>query len=325
MSKVDVVFSNLRGDQPAKLRIRFDDLRHVNERIVCVSLTGFGQTGPRAVDGAYDYTIQGLAGWQSITGDPDGPPTKSGLSLVDFCGGYVAAIAMLSGVIRARSEGVGADLDLALFDVALAQLTYVSTWVASQGFEPVRRPNSAHQSVVPFQNFPTADGWIVVACPKQALWLRLCTAVGRDDLAADPRFESFADRDRNREALVEELSSIFRSLPAAAWVDRLGKAGVPVAPVNDIRTALDDPQVQARSLIAEIEHPVLGAVRQVASPLRMDGVVPAVRRGPFRGEHTEEVLSELCGYPVEEIERLAALGVFGGSLGESQVASGVAG
>ena len=148
----DAVFSNLRGDQPDRLRLRYADLQDVNPTIVCCSLSGFGTTGPRASEGAYDYTIQGLAGWQAITGDPDGPPIKSALSLVDFCGGYVAALAIVAGVWRARRDGRGADVDLSLFEIALAQLNYIGTWVASRGYEPVRRRNSAHQSIVPFQN-----------------------------------------------------------------------------------------------------------------------------------------------------------------------------
>jgi crotonobetainyl-CoA:carnitine CoA-transferase CaiB-like acyl-CoA transferase len=126
----DAVFSNLRGDQPDRLRLRYDDLREVNPRVVCCSLSGFGTTGPRAREGAYDYTLQGLAGWQAITGEPDGPPVKSGLSLVDFCGGYAAAVALLAGVSSARRTGEGCDLDLSLFEVALAQLNYLGTWVA---------------------------------------------------------------------------------------------------------------------------------------------------------------------------------------------------
>jgi crotonobetainyl-CoA:carnitine CoA-transferase CaiB-like acyl-CoA transferase len=308
---VDAVFSNLRGDQPAKLGLRYDDLRHVNERIVCVSLSGFGQTGPRAGQGAYDYTVQGHAGWQRVTGDPEGPPTKSGLSLADFCGGYVAAIAILGGVWRARREGVGADIDLSLFEVALAQLTYLSTWVASRGYEPVRRPHSAHQSVVPFQNFPTLDGWVVVACPKQSLWVRLCAALGRAGLASDPRFATFAGRDQNRQELLAELFAIFATRSTDDWIATLEEAGVPVAPVNDIETALADPQVAARSMLTEFEHPVLGTVRQVASPLRIDGHVPRIERAAFRGEHTEDVLRELCGYSDDQVERLVAVGALG--------------
>ncbi|MBA2450807.1 MAG: CoA transferase [Chloroflexi bacterium] len=308
----DAVFSNLRGDGPARLRIRYSDLQEVNPAIVCVSLSGFGQTGPRAGEGAYDYTVQGLAGWQSVTGDPAGPPTKSGLSLVDFCGGYVAALTILAGVTRARRDGVGGDADLSLFEVALAQLTYLGTWVASRSYEPVRRANSAHQSIVPFQNFETSDGWIVVACPKETLWRRLCVAIDRPELADEPTFATFAARDRNREALGELLSSVFASRTTEAWLDRLEGAGVPCARVNDIAAALADPQLAARGGIAAYSHPVLGEVRTPASPLRLtpdDG--PGISRGPLLGEHTDAVLRELCAYDDERIEALGRAGVLG--------------
>src|SRR5262245_1096666 len=181
---VDVVYSNLRGDQPARLGLTYEQLREVNPALVCCSLSGFGVSGPRAREGGYDYVMQGLAGWMSITGDPDGPPTKSGLSLVDLSGGYVAAIAVLAGLWRARRDGVGCDCDISLFETALAELAYVGTWVASRDFSPVRQRNSAHLSIVPFQNFQTADGWIVVACPKEKFWRGLCEALGRADLAS---------------------------------------------------------------------------------------------------------------------------------------------
>lgn len=307
----DAVFSNLRGDQPAKLGLRFADLERVNPKIVCCSLSGFGTTGPRAAEGAYDYTMQGLAGWQSVTGDPDAPPTKSGLSLVDFCGGYVAALAIVAGVWHARREGRGSDVDLALFEVALAQLTYLGTWVASRDYEPVRRANSAHQSIVPFQNFATADGWLVVACPKQSLWQRLCDTAGRPELAADARYASFADRYANRDDLLEALEQIFVTRTTAEWLDLLAPAGVPCAPVNDLVDALKDEQVAARGGLVEIEHPVLGLVRQVASPFRFEGVELPTARGPLRGEDTAAVFRDLCGYSDSRIGELGESGVFG--------------
>ena len=306
----DVVYSNLRGDQPARLRLTYDDLKHANERIVCCSLSGFGMTGPRAAEGGYDYMMQGLAGWQTLTGDPHGPPTKSGLSLVDLSGGYVSAIAVLAGVWRARRDGVGCDCDVSLFETALHELCYVGTWAASRGYVPPRRPKSAHPSIVPFQNFDTAEGWIVVACPKQKFWEALCAAIGRPDLAVDGRFADFAARDRNRDELLPLLDAAFAERTAAEWLEVLADAGVPCAPVNDVATALEDPQIEARRGIAEYEHAALGTVRQVASPLRL-GDEPRVERAPFRGEHTDTVLRDVCGYTPDRIEELAAAGVFG--------------
>jgi crotonobetainyl-CoA:carnitine CoA-transferase CaiB-like acyl-CoA transferase len=306
----DVVYSNLRGDQPRRLGLTYDQLKEVNEQIVCCSLSGFGMTGPRAAEGGYDYTVQGLAGWMSLTGDPAGPPTKSGLSLVDLSGGYVSAIAVLAGVWRARRDGVGCDCDVSLFETALHELCYVGTWAATRGYVPPRRRNSAHPSIVPFQNFATADGWIVVACPKQKFWESLCAALGRPELAADERFADFASRDGNRDELAAILDAAFAERTSADWLSLLAEAGVPSAPVNDVAAALDDPQVHARTGIVETDHPALGAVRQVASPLRLGDEAPT-RRAPFRGEHTESVLAEVCGYSPERVRELAAAGVFG--------------
>jgi crotonobetainyl-CoA:carnitine CoA-transferase CaiB-like acyl-CoA transferase len=279
----DVVFSNLRGDQPAKLRLRYDDLKHLNPRIVCCSLSGFGMTGPRAAEGGYDYMMQGLAGWMALTGEPDGPPTKSGLSLVDLSGGYVAAIAILAGLWRARRDGEGCDCDVSLLDVAMHELMYVGTWAASRGYAPPRRPNSAHPSLVPFQNFETADGWIVVAAPKEKFWVRVCETIGQPELATDPRFADFAARDRNRDELAPILERAFRGRSSADWLEALREAGVPSSAVNDVLEAVDEAR------LVEYEHPVLGTVRQVASPLRLSDAEPPVRRAPFRGEHDEEV------------------------------------
>jgi len=306
----DVVYSNLRGDQPRKLGLTYEQLKDVNPRIVCCSLSGFGMTGPRAGEGGYDYMMQGLAGWMSLTGDPAGPPTKSGLSLVDLSGGYVSAIAVLAGVWRARRDGVGCDCDLSLFETALHELCYVGTWAASRGYVPPRRPNSAHPSIVPFQNFATADGFIVVACPKEKFWVSLCGALGRPELAADERFADFAARDRNRDELLVILDAAFAERTSADWLGILADAGVPSSAVNEVEEAFEDAQAVARGVVVETEHPTLGSVRQLASPLRLGDEAP-LARAPFRGEHTETVLAEVCGYSDERLGELAAAGVFG--------------
>ena len=174
----DVVYSNLRGDVPAHLRITYADLEHLNKGIVCCALTGFGMTGPRKAELGYDYFLQGIAGWMDMTGEPSGPPTKSGLSLVDYSAGLVAAVAMLAGVHAARRDGTGMDCDLSLFDTALAMLTYPAAWHLNGDFVPARTHHSAHPSLVPFQAFETRDGWIVVGCPKEKFWLRLAASRG---------------------------------------------------------------------------------------------------------------------------------------------------
>ena len=305
----EAVYSNLRGDRPAKLGLRFDDLKHVNPRVVCCSLSGFGMTGPRAGEPAYDNLMQALAGWMSLTGEPDGPPTRSGLSLVDLSGGYVSAIALLAGLWRARRDGVGCDCDVSLFETALHELMYVATWAASRGYMPPRRPNSSHPSIVPFQSFATADGWIAVACPKEHFWRLLCDVLARPEWAAE--YPSMAERDRRREELVPLLEEAFVARTTLDWVDLLTTTGVPCAPVNDVPAALADPQVAARAALVEIEHETLAPVRQVASPLRLSDAPSPLRRAPARGEHTDEVLAGVCGYDAERIERLRVTGALG--------------
>jgi crotonobetainyl-CoA:carnitine CoA-transferase CaiB-like acyl-CoA transferase len=311
----DAVYSNLRGDQPAKLGLTYDRLQEVNPRIVCCSLSGFGMTGPRAAEGGYDYMMQGLAGWQSLTGEPGGPPTKSGLSLVDLSGGYASAIALLAGIWRARRDGVGCDCDVSLFETALHELMYIGPWAATHGYVPPRRPRSAHPTIVPFQNFEASDGWLVVGAAKQKFWERLCDVIGHPELNEDPRFATMAGRNEHRDELLPVLERAFASRPVDAWVDALVGAGVPASRVNSVEEALADPQTLAREDVVAHDHPALGRVRSIRTPLRIaqDGVrlerPPA--RGPFRGEHTEEVLVGICGYASERVGELARAGVFG--------------
>jgi crotonobetainyl-CoA:carnitine CoA-transferase CaiB-like acyl-CoA transferase len=309
--KCDAVFSNLRGSQPKKVRITYDDLKDINERIVCCCLSGYGMTGPRAGEGGYDYMMQGIAGWMSLTGEPDGPPTKSGLSIVDYSCGYAAGLALLAGLWKARRDGIGCDCDVSLFETALAELNYIGTWVATKGYQPPRIAESAHPTVVPFQNFATADGWVVVACPKHNFWVLLCKALGRPDLVDDPRFADFAARARNRDALLEILRPIFLSRPSAQWLELFRDSGVPSAPVNDVAGAFADPQATARADVVAIEHPTLGIVRQPASPLRVGTEPKPMRRAPFRAEHAQELLEGVCGYTPERIEELRRAGAFG--------------
>jgi crotonobetainyl-CoA:carnitine CoA-transferase CaiB-like acyl-CoA transferase len=311
----DAVYSNLRGDQPAKLGLTYDQLRHVKREIVCCSLSGFGMTGPRASEGGYDYMMQGLAGWQMLTGEPDGPPTKSGLSLVDLSGGYASAIALMAGIWRARREGVGCDCDVSLFETALHELMYIGPWAATHGYVPPRRRNSAHPSIVPFQNFATADGWIVVGGVKQDAWERLCDVLGRPELTRDERFATRAGRDTHRDALLPLLDEAFLARTTDDWLEALLAARVPASRINTVEEALADPQTVAREDVVEHDHPTLGRVRSIRTPLRLSGEGESLERtperAPHRGEHTAEVLETLCGYTPARVRELAEAGVFG--------------
>jgi crotonobetainyl-CoA:carnitine CoA-transferase CaiB-like acyl-CoA transferase len=307
----DVVYSNLRGDVPGKIGIRYEDLRHLNPRIVCCSLSGFGMTGPRLREPGYDYVLQGLLGWMDVTGEPDGPPTKSGLSMVDYSAGFVAAISLLSGVHAARRDGVGMDCDVSLFDTALAMLNYPATWHLNAGHRPQRTRHSAHPSLVPFQLFRAQDSWIVVGCPKEKFWQRLTAVVGQPGWATDPRFAGFADRERNRGELLGLLEPIFLSRPAARWLDLLYEAGVPCGPVNTIAQALADPHTAAREMIVETTHPRYGPLRMPGTAVRVGDQPRPTRRAPQRNEDFVRILTDVVGYTDAHIATLLASGAFG--------------
>lgn len=311
VSGADAVYSNLRGDIPAKLRLTYDDLAEVNPRIVCCSLSGFGTDGPRAREPAYDYVLQALTGWMTLTGEPDGPPTKTGLSLVDYCGGIVAVLSLMAGVHAARRDGRGMDCDVSLFDAAIAMLTYPAAWKLNAGHEVGRTRQSAHPSLVPFQNFRTADGWVVIGCAKEKFWRRLCAALDRSDLAADPRFATFTDRREHAGALLAIVEPLVAQRSTDHWVEVLASAGVPCGPVQGIGQALEDPQAAARDLLVTVDHPVLGPLRLPRTAARVGRERPDPRPAPGRGVDTEELLTALPGYDAARIDRLRAEGAFG--------------
>ena len=311
VARSDAVFSNLRGDVPERLEICYRHLKGANPRIVCCSLSGFGMTGPRAAQPGYDYILQGLCGWMALTGEPDGPPTKSGLSLVDFSGGLVAAVALLTGIHAARRDGVGMDCDLSLFDTAVSLLGYLGTWHLTGGFEPERVADSGHPSLVPFQLFEAGDGWLVVGCAKEKFWRRLTEVVGRPELADDPRFADFEARRRNKDELTGLLGEIFRTRGASEWLAALQAAGVPSGPVLSAPEALRDPHTLARGLVADTEHPHFGTVRQPVTPVRVGPPRSDHHRAPPLDADRGHVLENLLGYDQARIDALPAQGAFG--------------
>ena len=306
----DAVFNNARGDLPEKLGLTYAALRAVNVKIVCCSLSGYGRTGPRAAEPAFDYLVQGYAGYMSVTGEPDGPPGKCGVPVIDFAGGYAAMVGLMVGLFDAQRTGLGRDVDISLLDTAVSMLSYFATWTLNRDWTAERTRDSAHQTLVPAQNFPTRDGWIVIFCNKEKFWRDLVETLGAPQLAEDPRFGSFADRFAHREALLPLLRERFATRTTAEWLDRL-RGRVPCAPVNDVRQALADPQVLARDMIVEVEHPEFGTLREVRSPVRTDGEVRRPRRAPRLGEHTDDILRQVLGYGEATIARLRAAGAIG--------------
>jgi crotonobetainyl-CoA:carnitine CoA-transferase CaiB-like acyl-CoA transferase len=306
----DAVFNNARGDLPDKLGLTYDALKEINPRVVCCSLTGYGRTGPRAAEPAFDYLVQGYAGYMAVTGEPDGPPGKCGVSVIDFAGGYAAMVGLMVGLFDAQRTGVGRDVDVSLLDTAVSMLSYFAVWTLNRDWIAERTRNSAHQTIVPAQNFATRDGWIVVFCNKDKFWRDLVETLGAPELAEDARFRSFADRFANKGALLPLLQARFATRTTDEWLDRL-RGRVPCAPVNDVRQALADPQVLARDMIVEVPHPDFGPLREVRSPVRTEGEIRHPTRAPRLGEHTEEILREILGYSESTISRLRQGGAVG--------------
>ncbi len=303
----DAVFNNLRGDLTETLGLDYATLGRFNARLVCCSLSGFGRTGPRRAEPAYDYLLQAYAGFMSLTGEPDAAPTKCGVSIVDFSGGILAALALMIGLFRARTTGRGADVDVSLLDTAVTMLNYMAAWSLDRGWTPVRHPDGAHQSLVPSQTFATRDGWLVIMVMKEKFWQRLVERIELPALADDPRFRRFADRLTNRTALVDVLRARFRERTTAEWLERL-RGQVPVAPVYTVDEALDDPQVRARDMVVELAHPVFGVLRQVGSPIKIDGVQHRYRAASALGADTTTLLAEI-GVDAEACARLREQGV----------------
>jgi crotonobetainyl-CoA:carnitine CoA-transferase CaiB-like acyl-CoA transferase len=305
----DAVFSNVRGDQPERLRLTWNDLRHINERIVCVALTGYGRSGEDARLPGYDALVQAGAGWAALTGGPADPPTKSGLSLADYATGLAAMVGLLAGVLDARRSGVGRDVDTDLYDVALSMLTHHATWHLSAGIDTVRQPMSGHASVVPFQFFPTADGFIAIAAAKERFFVDLAIAIDLPELAADERFVDMQSRARHRDELLPILEARFRECRTDEWMERL-RGVVPASPVRTMEEALDIADLQRRSMLAEYEHPELGRVRSIGAPVFVSDYQPRHRPGPILGADGPQLLAEL-GYDVAAQALLRTRGAFG--------------
>lgn len=303
----DAVLNNLRGDQPAKLGLTHAQLSDVKPSLVCVHLSGYGREGERAAWPAYDYLAQAEAGFMAVTGEPEGPPTRMGLSVVDFLTGLTAAVALTAALVGALRTGRGRDVDVTLLDVALHQLTYPAAWYLNEGDAIERRPRSGHPVVVPCEAFPTADGHLFVMCILPKFWVALCEAMGLETLPADPRFATPAARLTNRDALAAILDARFAAATTAEWVARLA-GRVPVAPVLTLPQALDNPHLAATGAVQATGHPARPGFRTVASPIRLDGERPRARSGPALGADTDAVLAE-AGFSLSEVAALRAEGV----------------
>jgi crotonobetainyl-CoA:carnitine CoA-transferase CaiB-like acyl-CoA transferase len=301
----DATFDNLRGDLPEKLGVTYPQLREVNARIVCAHLSAYGREGSRKSWPGYDYLMQAEAGYLSLTGEPDGPPSRFGLSIVDLMTGLNAAFALVSGVLSARATGQGRDIDVNLFDTALQNLCYLAVWYLNAGLNQGREPRSAHPSLVPSQLYRTKDGFIFLMCNKEKFWPALCEAIGRPEWSGRPEYKDFAARLKNRARLTEELDAALSARTTAEWIEVFG-GRVPAAPVNDLKGALENPFVAEMGRVQTADHPS-GPIRLLAPAVSCPGEELPCRPAPAMGEDTDAVLAA-AGFTAAEIAELRKAG-----------------
>ena len=305
--RADVLVENFKTGDLRRYGLDYESLRELNPRLVYLSITGFGHTGPRAQEPGYDAALQGYTGIMSVTGEPEGPPMKVGVAWIDVMTGMMGAVAVLSALYEREKSGLGQHIDLSLFDVGLFALANLGESYLLTG-NPPKRLGNAHAQIVPYGAFPAADGWLVLAVGNDEQFARLCQVLDLPDLLA--RFPTNAERVEARKEVVEAISQVLKIQPRAHWLERFREKGIPAAPVNDLAEAFQDPQAQARGAIWTLTHPLLGPLPTLANPLRFLSRTPASPSlpPPLLGEHTEAVLRE-AGYTPEEVARLVEKGV----------------
>lgn len=306
----DVVIDNFRPGTLEDLNLGYPVLRAVNPGIIRCAISGFGQEGPLAKDPAFDLIIQAMAGFMAVTGEPGGPPLRTGVSIGDAAAGAFAVAAIGLALYQRERTGLGQEIDISMFDCLVSFLTYYLTLYQATGKEPAR-VGSQHASVVPLGAFATADGHVTVAAFNQSFWRRLCAALDRDDLAADPRFATMAERQRHRDELTDILTEVFRGRSTEEWLGRLRANDVPAGPIQTVGQVLGHPHTAARGLLRTVPLPE-GEVRVAAQPMRFGAGAPVrVSPPPGLGQHTQAVLTQVLGIDAAGYAELQAAGVVG--------------
>ncbi len=305
----DVVFNNFRPGTMEKLGCDYETLKEINPQIIYCSLTGFGETGPYRDRPAFDLAIQAISGAMSITGEPGRPPVRMGIPLGDLSGSLFCAFAISAALYDREKTGSGCRIDVGLMDCMVSLLTYVGQYYLIDGKVP-GPIGSAHQSVVPYQAFAAEDIYIVVAVFVEKFWRAFCQVLGIEELCDDPRFANNDRRRQHREELVPILEDIFRTKPGDEWLRLLSEAGVPCSPINTLDRIFSAPQVEARNMVVEIDHPKAGRLRSIGNPVKTFPMHEhPFEPAPLHGQHTEEVLRDILGYTPQDIGRLWREGV----------------
>lgn len=304
VGKSDAVLNNLRGDQPEKLGLTYDALKAHNPRIVCAHLSAYGRDNERKAWPGYDYLMQAEAGYLHLTGEPDSPPSRMGLSIIDFMTGITTALALVAALFGTSRSGVGRDLDVSLFDVALHQLSYPGNWYLNEGARTGRLTRSSHPSATPVQLYKTRDGWIFIMCMTEKFWQALLPIIGRVDLGTEPRFATAEERRANRDALTPILDAEFERDTTANWLAKL-QGILPAAPVYDMAQALDNPFLASIGAVQVLQHPQRANFRALTNPIKLDGQRLPSRVASALGADTRDILGEL-GLSSQDIDALAA-------------------
>ena len=307
----DVMIESFRAGTLDRLGLGYEAIKKTNPGVVYCSISGYGRTGPMADMPGYDLLIQAYSGLMSLTGDPEGSPLRIGFSLVDLFTGMMAYGTILTALRQRDQTGKGQWVESALLDGQVAALSYHATGFMGTGVEP-KRMGSGHPSLVPYQSFSASDGQFIIGCANQGLWERMCRAIGQDAMLDDPRYTTNTDRVEHRAECVGELSALFAQKTTAHWVDLIVEAGVPCGPINTVADVVSNPQVLARNMIAEVDHPNIPNLKFPGSPLKLTDSPATIRRvPPMLGQHNEEILEE-AGYSPEKIADLKERGVLGG-------------